>query len=209
MVKDNTHPKLLNFSIDILSPYLSGEFRFVPDREDNGEISYVLKEDVSPHAQTDAKGKTISVIQMRNGYWMGCGYTYFKRKHNKKELKQFCIHLFDEQNPLFRVDWASKDIPESQKHAQPHWHFDTEIKLKTEDGDYTPPTYDEYLRTSRQEKEVIADLGRFHFFMNWNFDKVQEMSVPYLDLSDETIFKPWLTKSMEYINNELLCLFKR
>ena len=209
MAKDSTHPKLLNFCIDILSPYLSGEYRFVTDREDNCEISYVLKKDDSPHALADARGKSISVIQMRNGYWLGCGYSYYKRKHNKKDLKQFCMHLFDEQNPLFRVDWASKEIAESKNHAQPHWHFDTEVKLRSEESSFAPPSYDEYLKTPRHEKDFIADLGRFHFFMNWNLDKDQETPVPYLDLSDESVFKPWLTKSMEYINNELLCLYKR
>ena len=73
MEKSSTHPKLLNFTLDILSPYLTAGFRFCEDREDNKEVNYVLQNMESPHSMTDAKHRTISVVQMKkrilDGAW--------------------------------------------------------------------------------------------------------------------------------------------
>lgn len=210
MEKSSSHPKLLNFTLDILSPYLSTGFRFEPDREDNKEVSYVLQNADIPYALNDAKDKSVSVVQMKNGYWLGFGFSYYKRKNNKKQLKQFGIQVFDEKSPLFRVDWASGEIEESKNHAQPHWHFETNVTVKKNDETYLYPTFQQYLAmTETQDETVTASLGRFHFFMNWNLDKEKDVDAPYLDLSDETLFKAWLTKVMEYIDRELQFIVKK
>ena len=60
-----------------------------------------------------------------------------------------------------------------------------------------------------QDETVKASLGRFHFFMNWNMDKEKDKDAPYLDLSDESLFKPWLTKTLEYIDSELQFIVKK
>lgn len=210
MEKSSTHPKLLNFTLDILSPYLTAGFRFCEDREDNKEVSYVLQNMESPHAMTDAKHRTVSVVQMKNGYWMGLGFSYYKKKNNRKQLKQFGIQVFDESNPLFRVDWTSSEIEESKNHAQPHWHFDTDIMVKRNEETFSIHTFQQYLKMSDMQDETVkASLGRFHFFMNWNMDKEKDKDAPYLDLSDESLFKPWLTNTLEYIDSELQFIVKR
>ena len=63
--------------------------------------------------------------------------------------------------------------------------------------------------TAAQEETVKTSLSRFHFFMNWNLEKNKDKEAPYLDLSDERLFKQWLAKTMEYIDRELIFIVKR
>lgn len=211
MVKDNTHPKIVNFSLDILSPYLNKGYRFVENNEDNKEISYALNGDEQHFSRDDVKGNAIPVVPMKNGYWIGCSYSFFKQKYNKKILKQLCIHVFDDKMPLFRADWACEDIKESKNHAQPHWHFDTEATItKRPKRIASLRKFQDFNDDEKDEEStLVVDLGRFHFFMNWDMDKQKEVSAPYLDFRDEQVLKNWMTKAMQYIDAELRAIVNR
>lgn len=211
MGKDSTHPKILNFCLDIFSPYLNNGYRFVVETEDNQEIRYALKDDNQPFSRADAKGNAIPVISMKNGYWIGCGYSFFKLKNNKKALKQLCIHVFDDKTPLFRADWVCDEIAESKKHAQPHWHFDTDTAIKkTKSESLGSGKYADFKDEGQEnEPNLIVNLGRIHFFMNWDMEKDKAVSAPYLDFRDEQVLKNWLTKAMQYMDAELRALVKR
>lgn len=212
MEKDNTHPKILNLSLEILSPYLIPGYRFIVDgRQNNNEISYALKDYNQPYSRTDAKENSIPVVLMKNGYWMGGGFTFYKKKNNKKLLKQLCFHFFDEKTLLFRTDWACSEIKESKNHAQPHWHFDAEtiIKRKQIQG-FDVNDFNKFReKEERKEEDLTLDLGRFHFFMNWDIAGDNMFSVPYLDFCNDSVFCKWFTKAMQYIDSELRFLAKR
>lgn len=211
MEKDNLLPKILNFTIDILKPYMLTGVKFVGDRVTQSEISYTLMGDAQPNSREDAKGNSVPVVRMSNGYWLGCSFSYFRRKHNKKELKQMCLHFFDEKSPLFRADWACSEIAESKNHAQPHWHFDTETTItKVKQAGFSIPQYTDYPKVVAKEKvDTTADLGRVHFFMNWDIEKDTSVSAPYLDFRDDRTLKNWLTKAFEYIDAELKSIVNR
>lgn len=211
MEKDSTHPKILNFSLDIFSPHLIKGYRFVVDGQDNSEIRFVLINENNPSSLTDANDKLVPVVLMNNGYWFSCGFSFYKRKQNKKDLKQLCLRFFDDKHSLFRADWACLELPESKIHAQPHWHFDAEIKIQKEilKGASIPSFNDYQDNTKQSEESVMANLGRFHFFMNWDTEKEKQVQAPFLDFRNESVLRNWLSKAMEYIDTELRLLVKR
>ena len=206
MVKDNSHPKIVNFSLDILSEYLKGNCKY-DQQEDQRELCLTLKCLDYPIFRLDSHKRLVSTVLMKNGYWLYCGFVFFKAKHNHKILKHFSLHFFDENSPLFRAEWACLDIPESKLHAQPHWHLDAKVDI---DGLTNPEkisSFDVFQKQQAVESPSTADLGRAHLFMNWNLENDQ--GAPYLDFRNESVFRKWLTNTMAYINVELQAITKR
>lgn len=210
MGKNNSNPKILNFCIDIFSIFLSSDCSFLIERENNEEISYSLT-DESFSSMDDKNGNPIRVAMMENKYWLGCSFSFYRRPNNKKDLKQLCLHFFDEESQLFRVDWSCLEIKESKDHAQPHWHFDREasiIKQKAES--YFLSSYADFQKENDYNNESLkVDLERFHFFMTLDVEKDKNNTPPYLDFRNESVLKNWLTKTMTYIDTELKALAKR
>lgn len=207
MVYNSKQPKILNLCLDIMKPFLAVKSRFIDGDESINEINYVLKDELQQYSREDINGRALPVIQMKNGFWLGCNFSFYKRKQNKKDLKQICFLFFDEEVFLFRLDWACSDIEESKKHAQPHWHFDRNsvVKKGISNTSYIP--YAKYQDvTTIQNEPITVDLGRVHFFMNWIIEKDKDVQTPYLDFRDEKILKNWLTNTLLYIDTELKAL---
>ena len=79
-----------------------------------------------------------------------------------------------------------------------------------ENNTFSPQPFEEYKKQEQDNKLVSLDLGRAHFFMNWNLDKEKDVNAPYLDFrNDEKLFKTWLTDSMKYIDSELSFLINK
>ena len=210
MEKDNTYPKIVNFSGDILSPYLVDGCRFEKQEENKKEVNFCVVNFNQPHSHVSSHEKTVPTVQLLNGYWLYCGFVFYKKNKNSKRLKHFSLHFFDDIRPLFRAEWASNDIPESNNHAQPHWHLDAKTVLDSSVGDSgIMGSFEDYQMSKAGYQPHIADLGRAHFFMNWNLEREKECYAPYLDFCDESTFKQWLTKTMKYVDAELRALTKR
>ncbi len=209
MEKDNTYPKVVNFSADILSSFLFDGFRFVKQEENQKEINYCAVNFYQPQSHVSSHGKTVPTVQLRNGFWLYCGFVFFKKKNNKKSLKHFSLHFFDDNGPLFRAEWASDEVHESKNHAQPHWHLDAKTILSQRGRDIASMrSFEEYQLSMAANQPQIADMGRTHFFMNWNLEKEKDCDAPYMDFCDEGLFKQWLSKTMMYVDVELRALTK-
>lgn len=210
MEKDSTYPQIVNFSADILSSYLVEGCRFDKQEENQKEVNFCVVNFYQPHSHVSSHEKTVPTVQLLNGYWLYCGFVFYKKKNNRKSLKHFSLHFFDDTRPLFRAEWASCEIPESKNHAQPHWHLDAMTVLDSSGGDPAGMRSFEEFQISKADIQThIADLGRAHFFMNWNLEKGKDCDAPYLDFSDESIFKQWLTKTIKYVDAELRAIKKR
>lgn len=210
MEKNSTHPQVVNFAGDILEPYLVDGCAFRQQGENQKKISYNLVNDQCVNSHVDSHERTVQTVLMCNGYWLYCGFEFFKLKNNRKELKHFALHFFDDVNPLFRAEWACLDIPESKKHAQPHWHLDARVNMSAEKLIVEKiPSFDEFKKQQSALRPQSVDLGRAHFFMNWNLEREKDDAAPYLDFRNEGIFKLWLAKTMPYVDKELRALRKR
>lgn len=208
MEKDKTHPKVVNFSLEILEPYLNEKCNFVM-QDDSSEISFALNSFGRPNSLVDSNGKTVPVVYMKNGFWLYCGFVFYKRKKNRKELKHFLLHFFDDANPLFRAEWANSEMPGSNNHAQPHWHLDAKGIVKgivEKDG---LASFDKYQGSKLKEQPKLVGLGNVHFFMNWNLEKERDSAAHYLDFCDDSILRLWLSKAMAYVDAELRELVKK
>lgn len=211
MQKDNTHPKVVNFSLDILALYLANNgCRFDKQDESQKEICFVLNNEQQQHSVVDSYERTVPVVLLNNGYWLYCGFVFYKKKNNRKDLKHFALHFFDDSKSLFRAEWACLDIPESKKHAQPHWHLDAMINTSAGKVAYNQiPSFDFFQNQRGAEHPLSVNLGRAHFFMNWNLEKEKDSETPYLDFRNEGVFRQWLAVTMRYLDAELQTLVNR
>lgn len=101
MEKDSTYPKIVNFSAEILSSYLVDGCKFVKQEENQTEVNFCLINFNQPHSHVSSHEKTVPTVQLLNGYWLYCGFVFYKKKNKSKRLKQFSLHFFDDIRPLF------------------------------------------------------------------------------------------------------------
>lgn len=160
----------------------------------------------------------ISVVKFFDDFFINLTLEFFVEiptpKRKTFELKNVYIKIFydnsEKKELLFRAEWASKDLSQSQ-HAQPHWHFESKsiylIPKKDELNAYWELKNDEIsmfeLEDNQQTKKEIK-LEAFHFAMcsNWQIGDI------YIHDLNEKNLKIWLNYILHYIKFQLSYCFR-
>ena len=201
----SNNPKLANFCLDVVREFAAfpiewDEFRLYRDK-----WSSTLVSRVSPQTRYNENGNVVSVIALKNGYFLHVNMSFEYPKKDK--LLAISIHFYDNKEQLLRIDWAYQELMR-EKHAQPHWHVKTRLQ-KSHDGEQTAHSFEEYktyqnFQQEEEDKKIGLDLSRMHLFMAYNDEKFTSS----LNFRDNHDVRTWLRYTLEYVNEQLCFLGK-
>ena len=201
----SNYPKLATFCLNVVR-----EFAAVPIDWDEFKLyrdmwSSALVSRVNPQTRYNENGNVVSVIALKNGYFLHMNMSFDYPKKDK--LQAISIHFYDNEGQLLRVDWAYQELMRN-KHAQPHWHVNTRLQ-KNHNGEPTTYSFKEYMtfqnfQQEEEDQKIGLDLSRMHLYMTYNDEKITS-SLNFRDKNDVRI---WLRYTLEYVNEQFRLLEK-
>lgn len=204
--QNDASPKIVQLCLDIIRPYLQGDGKFTKD--EIPETRYCLMSTYGNYCTgRGSHGQSVPILKMTNGFFIYCSMV-FREVNRKKILKGISLQFFDESKLLFRAEWDNKDFLNigDAVHSQPHWHLDAKGEIKK---GQVARTFSEYQTMSRfdntsnmtQEETKHINMGRMHFFMSLETNKVEQAY--YQDLTDDKRLTQWLSQCLKSVDYEL------
>lgn len=205
-IQNDASPKIVQLCLDIIRPYLQSDGIFTKDKI--REARYYLKSTGGYYyTGIGSHGQSVPILKMTNGFFIYCSMV-FREVKRKKVLKGISLQFYDESKLLFRAEWDNKDFlnDEDAVHSQPHWHLDAKGEIRK---GQVASSFSEYQAMSRfenasnmtQEETKHINMGRMHFFMSLETNKVEQ--VYYQDLTDDKRLTQWLSQCLKFVDYEL------
>lgn len=199
----SNNPKLANFCLDVVREFAAVSIEWDEFQLYRDKWSSTLVSRVSPQTRYNENGNVVSVVALKNGYFLHMNMSFDFPKKDK--IQAISIHFYDDEEQLLRVDWAYQELMR-EKHAQPHWHVNTCLQ-KSYDGEQTAHSFEEYktyqnFRHEEERMRIGLDLSRMHLFMAYNNEKLTSS----LNFRDNHDVRTWLRYTLEYVNEQLCFL---